>query len=251
MRLAWNITDDEVAKVKAFVAAYSGNALVKFRIERNVTNRPAAIDRPHFWHALIACLLTTQQNSGPKSAIIRFLNSTPFCLSLDRCRACTDVAELVRRELRDFGGIRRWNTIAGEVAKNLEWLEDRYWGDVDLILNWLIGVDDAKVERNVATFIDHRFAGFGPKQARNLLQMLGLTRYETPLDSRIAKWINACGFQVTIDPKSLAGVGPYEALSDKIQELCKRAEILPCVLDAAVFASFDGNGWNEVDEILW
>ena len=33
--------------------------------------------------------------------------------------------------------------------------------------------------------MSERLAGFGPKQARNLLQGLGLTRYEIPIDSRI------------------------------------------------------------------
>jgi hypothetical protein len=31
--------------------------------------------------------------------------------------------------------------------------------------------------------------GVGPTQARNLLQSLGLTWYEIPLDSRVVRWL--------------------------------------------------------------
>jgi hypothetical protein len=36
----------------------------------------------------------------------------------------------------------------------------------------------------VAGYIQETFEGFGPKQSRNLLQALGLTRYEIPIDIR-------------------------------------------------------------------
>src|SRR3712207_8726784 len=38
--------------------------------------------------------------------------------------------------------------------------------------------------------IDDSLKGFGPKQSRNLLQGLGLTRYEIPIDIRITRWFN-------------------------------------------------------------
>ena len=41
-------------------------------------------------------------------------------------------------------------------------------------------------ERETARWIASRLVGFGPKQSRNLLQSLGLGRYEIPLDSRFA-----------------------------------------------------------------
>jgi len=47
---------------------------------------------------------------------------------------------------------------------------------------------DYVVERKVATYLSEGFAGegfhrVGSKQARNILQILGLTRFEIPLDS--------------------------------------------------------------------
>ncbi len=250
MPIAWNITDAEVAKVKAFVASRMNDGLVKHRIKFNLTNRPTCIDRADVWHNQIYCLMSTQQKSGPEAFVTKFVNLEPFPLSLEKCRASSDVRELVVSELTNFGGIRRAPTIASEAKTNIEWFHDQWWPEVDEVLRSLIGVDDPRAERLAAHFIDNAFKGFGPKQARNLLQMLGLTRYEIPLDSRVAKWFNAFGFGVSIDAAELPCIGPYERLSDKVIELCRRAEIYPCVLDAAAFASFDGDGWNSVDGII-
>jgi hypothetical protein len=32
---------------------------------------------------------------------------------------------------------------------------------------------------------------------------------------------------------------------DGFQALCQACDVVPCVLDAATFASFDGGGWTE------
>ena len=100
-------------------------------------------------------------------------------------------------------------------------------------------------ERQVATYIDETFKGFGPKQSRNLLQALGLTRYEIPIDSRLIKWLNNFGFPVDLNATALSDRGYYEFVSDGIQELCQKANKYPCIFDAAVFALADGEAWND------
>jgi hypothetical protein len=186
---------------------------------------------------------------------MRFIDSDPFALSLAICRECGNVTDLVQKALSTHGGIRFVPKIAGQAEANLEWLEDQWWPQVDEVLNRLIVADDPMVEREAARFIDHNFEGFGPKQARNLLQMLGLTRYEIPLDSRIAKWFNKFGFPIRLSTGALADEGVYEFLSDGIQELCRRSGVYPCVLDGAVFVSFDGDAsstaWDSLNQILW
>jgi hypothetical protein len=42
----------------------------------------------------------------------------------------------------------------------------------------------------------------------------------------------------------------YEFVSDGINELCKACDILPCILDAAIFASYDKGRWTE-DDVNW
>jgi hypothetical protein len=37
----------------------------------------------------------------------------------------------------------------------------------------------------------------------------------------------------------------FNFVSDGCQRFCDACEITSCVLDAAIFASFDGDGWTE------
>lgn len=39
-------------------------------------------------------------------------------------------------------------------------------------------------------------------------------------------------------------VGYYHFVLDGIQELCEKAQVYPCLLDAAIFSSFDKNAWT-------
>ena len=39
----------------------------------------------------------------------------------------------------------------------------------------------------------------------------------------------------------------YEETLDRIQGLCEVAGVYPCLLDAAVFASFDEGRWTDAD----
>jgi len=105
-------------------------------------------------------------------------------------------------------------------------------------------------EREAAEFINNQFKGFGPKQSRNLLQSLGLTKYEIPIDSRITKWLNRFGFPVKLSAQALSDPNYYKFVSDGVQQLCAQSGVYPCVLDAAIFASFDKGGWSG-ENIIW
>ena len=80
---------------------------------------------------------------------------------------------------------------------------------------------------------DAAFDGLGPKQSRNLWQWLGLTRYETPLDSRVTDWINN-NLSVRVDKSKLLRSKHYEAVLDYIQALCEKAKVLPCIFDGSI-----------------
>jgi hypothetical protein len=250
MEIQWTITDVDVSTIKAFMRVHGQNPLVKERVRRNIERRPTTISPEDFWYYVVACLLTTQQRSGPDSAVMKFLSVDPFSLGLDACRRCDDLLAVATKSLTDAGGIRRAPTIAKELLGNLEWMEDKYWPEVENKLRPLLTADDPHGERAAARWIDAQFYGFGPKQSRNLLQMLGLTRYEIPLDSRVAKRLNEFGFPLRISAGALADEHVYEFMMDGVQALCRRCEIYPCVFDAAMFASFDGNGWDGL-AIVW
>ena len=111
----------------------------------------------------------------------------------------------------------------GELSENLDKLEHGLWKDMLAVTRGLLEPADSARERSAADFIDDHFVGFGPKQARNLLQGLGLTRYEIPLDSRVAKWLTKFGFPVPVSADALADRPYYHFVSDGVQHLCTSA----------------------------
>jgi hypothetical protein len=148
--------------------------------------------------------------------------------------------------LTKFGGIRFTLTIGRRAANNLLWLERGGWTLIEEQFCRLLQsrsreprVADAHIEREAARFVDAYLEGFGPKQARNLWQWLGLTRYEIPIDSRITEWFNRNTSHPEISVQRLANRKQYESVMDDLQALCGEINQLPCVLDAAIFASFD------------
>jgi len=71
-----------------------------------------------------------------------------------------------------------------------------------------------------------------------------------PIDSRIIKWLNDLPFPLRLSGPALADRHYYCFVVDGLQELCRTCEIMPCVLDAAIFVSFDKDGWTD-ENIIW
>lgn len=197
----------------------------------------------------MGCLLTTQQPSTAGKPVDRFIKAIPFPLSWKAC-AEPNLEELVVKTLTNFRGIRRTKTIGKETAANREWLNNGGWVAVEQIFGKLLERrsraavrEDANLERQAAHFAAENLYGFGPKQSRNLWQLIGLTRYEIPLDSRLAKWVNK-NLSRNIDVKKLGVLAYYEDTLDYIQSVCHNAGVLPCILDAAAFDYLEFNASN-------
>lgn len=249
MRLVWEISEDDTSRIQAFLARHKDNAFVKNRLQKNVAGPRPQFSRELFWRQMVACLLTSQQKSGPESPVSRLIHTEPFPVSYLDTLSHGQPAVFVRERLASFGGIRRYDVIAEECAFNLRLLEERFWPTVASMWAKLAEADDAQLERKAARLIDHELKGFGPKQSRNLLQGLGLTRYEIAIDSRVGKRLVELGFPLPVSTKMLADATTYELILDGIQELCRKSGVVPCVLDAAMFASFDGDGWEDIQTI--
>lgn len=245
MKLVWQVDADDAVRVRAFVEQYHSDPLVRYRVEHNITCPPNTVTVETFWEVAVGCLLTTQQRSGPDSAIVRLQNTTPFPLSYDFCTSQKDMAAAARVVLQEFGGIRRYIIIAKNLAQNFASLQAGLWLQIETVLRSLMCNHTPADERTAAEFMDQHLAGFGPKQSRNLLQSLGLTQYEIPIDSRIVKWLRKFGFPLDPSAAALSDIGYYNLISDGIQTLCREAGVLPCVLDAAIFTSFDNGGWTD------
>lgn len=245
MKLFWQIEGNDIVKFKAFYDQHKDKSFVKNRIHKNVNKNIPDFTRDEFWKAMVSCLLTTQQRSGPESRVTTFISKKPFPLSYPDCKT-SGASEYVHKTITDFGGIRRGNTIGQEAEKNLKWLETTGWIRIEEMYEGLMNNDNKEVEREWVEFIIARdknnkkiFSGFGPKQSRNLLQMLGLTKYEIPVDSRIIKWLNIFGFPLKLSSGALADSNYYNFILDGFQELCKHTDIYPCLMDAAIFSSND------------
>ncbi len=240
MKVLWQVEDEDVSRAKEFYERNKDNDLVVNRREINVEGKPPKFSRASFWKHMVECLLTSHQRAGPTSAASRFSGTYPFPLNYTECKRHRRLENFVRKTLVDFGGIWTFNRIAEQVNYNFRWLErDGGWYEVEEQIEKLRRTRTQKSEMRTADFIDDNLKGFGPKQSRNLLQELGLTKYEIPVDSRITKWLNDFGFPVTLSADALSDMNYYRFVSEGIRELCDACGIYPCLLDAAIFSSYD------------
>lgn len=250
MKVLWHIEPEDIEKVRRFYNLYRDDLVVQQRIERNLSETKPEVSKEQFWYVMVSCLLTTQQRSGPSSPVQKLIETRPFPLAYEHCVEQDDLQNYCQKTLRDFEGIRRFRRIADETSTNLAELERGLWSTTLEKISKLDWASTAQDERRVAAFVADRFKGFGPKQSRNLLQSLGLTRYEIPIDSRVTRWLNDFGFPVRLSAWALSDPNYYNFVSEGVQELCRQSNIYPCVLDAAIFTSFDQGGWSEKN-IIW
>lgn len=239
MKLTFQATDSEAQAVQSFYKQWSRNLFVIQREQENVQGKLKPVTKEWFWENLICALLTTQQRSGPNTPVTRFMNIEPFPLNLTDCMAVKNREKLIASRIKEFGGIRRGPTIAQEASKNLKWLEEKGWSLLLTRLKTLGPLATYLQEREVARFLAQNLTGIGPKQSRNLLQMMGLTRYEIPLDSRVTKWLNERQFPVVLNASNLSDEHFYSFVLDGFRALCEKAKLFPCQMDAAIFVSFD------------
>jgi hypothetical protein len=255
MKLTLEYSDADVAKLQKIVAAQQQRVFVVQRIQRNVLGAIPPADRETIWLTMLMCLLSTQQRSNVSSPISRFLFQKPFPLSLVACSSAENVEELVLRQIADFGGIRFAPKISQQVRANFEKLQNGEWQNLEQHLASLHFLreraprpEDYLVERQAARYMQGAlggFAGFGPKQSRNFWQSLGVMRYEFVLDSRVLKFLRELALPLPLSSLALGEEEYYCFLSDLLRDLCLKAGLLPCVLDAAIFSSFDQEEWPD------
>jgi len=243
MKILWQVSSEDIQKTKTFIKLHHRNKFVQARIKRNLGKTKPRITKTVFWRNLIACLVTTRQRSGPNSWVTRFLNSDSFLLDYSLCESKPRL-ELAAEKMLAKYRLRRSTVLAAQIRENLIYFRS-YWKEISGQLEELRIKKNITTERSVARYFQNKFKGIGPKQSRNLLQSLGLTRYEIPIDSRITKWLNYFGFPVELTAEGLSDANYYNFISDGIQHLCRKSNLYPCVLDAAIFSSFDKDKWTE------
>ena len=167
MQLDWIVTPGDQQRIEEFVASREGDYLVQHRIRRNVEGVHDPITETTIWKSLVSCLLSTQQRSGPASAITRFQGESPFPLALERCRSESSLSSYVTACLTDYGGIRFTEKIGRELEVNLARLDGGLWESVESSILRLLVPAGPALEREVAMILRASLYGIGPKQSRN------------------------------------------------------------------------------------
>lgn len=238
MKIEWVISEDDLNKYKKFIINHEDKKIV---LDRRKNLRPDLIGEikiNDFWRAFLIGILTSQQRSGGDSKIDVLLKSSESILTWDFCRKHKkNLAQVSAPVLRKYS-IRYPNKKPEYLQSGAEYL-DKNWSVLSPILNGLrsqaVGV---KEERKAALELQE-LKGIGPKQSRNIIQYLGLSRYEIPLDSRIMKRLKELGFPVPLSSTALGDEGYYRFVEDGLREILSRIGVLPCMFDAYAFASFD------------
>lgn len=237
MKIEWQISETDIARVKDVVEKHKGEPWTRDRCTRNLGDSKPSVTREAFWQTMVSMRLTTLQESGPGSLVANFNATSPFALEYELVTKQQDAKAFIEEVLRNAGLLRFSKKISNELSANLKELEHGEWSRTLEQCNRLAVLVHRDVEREVADYIDVKFKGFGPKQARNVLQELGLTRYEIPIDSRLTRWLNGFGFPIRLNASALYDRDFYVFVLDGIQRLCERADVLPCIFDISVFLS--------------
>ncbi len=192
--------------------------------------------------AMILCLSSTRQKMGKGTPFNKLKETKPFPLSLKQCRSKDGgLFEYVERTIGG-AGLQRGKRIAESCSQNLMWLTDPQASGFQTIrsaLDALFGAHNAASERSTAAIIRRHLHGLGPKQSRNFLQEFGLLRHEILLDAKVTKWMRAnlvpSGMELPLSQSVLGDETYYSLIVDKIQVACRKANVRPADLDAAIF----------------
>lgn len=239
MQLSWTIEKPSLEKWRKFINENIDNDFVHERKARNITRTNVDLSKSEIWRVLIGCQVTTQQRSGPNSPVSRFLDSSSIALDYKKCKNHSNIDLLLQQELSK-AGLRRSTIISSNLRKSLTYLENGGWQELVEKLETLQKNTTKGKERKVAMYLSGKeFPGLGPKQSRNFIQWLGLSRYEIPIDSRITKTMKKLGCSFVPSASALSDKEIYLVVQDGLQEIAAQLDIYPCILDACVFSSFD------------
>lgn len=238
MEIKWVVSDIHKKSYRDFLSKYEKNKFVVRRISRNINHTNLAFKKSDFWRALLGCFLTTQQRSGVGSRVQLFLDSDDPILDVNYCLKHLNLLGEVKATLAK-NGLRRSKRISIEIDHAVQTMKSVGWKEIEAKILSIARYTTTKKERIVAQFLQQKFYGIGPKQSRNLIQWMGLSRYEIPIDSRMIKVLKGLKFPVPLSPQALSDENYYCFIQDAIQLVLSEIDVYPCVFDACVFASLE------------
>ena len=246
MKVIWDLNDSDSKKVVDFVNE-NKTPFVENRISRNINRKGLILDKDIILRNMLMCLLATHHDSNQDKKLAAFFKKEPSLLTVEFLTKIYDNdIENEVLEVLTSNGITPSNKIINFFIQNYFYLLQSNWAIITELENCISGDYTISNERDLADNIDKIFKGFGSVQARSFLQALGLTKYEIPINSRIIAWLKDFGFPILISPIALQDKSFYHFITDGIQLLCAKANIYPCVLDAAIYSFNNANDWQSI-----
>lgn len=233
MGIDWCINDVDIKKITNFLNQQS-NPHVANRIARNINYQGLLINRDTILHALLYSMLLANQKHSLDSPFTSFFQKKPSPFLYITIINVSDVKKYVFETFKKHGIILDINKSPEFFAHNFQLLESTNWALLDILNKKLCQKEGKQAEREIADYVDTLFKGFGAIEARIFLQYLGLTKYEIPIDTVVSDWLNNFGFPVQLSTTALQDRNYYHFVSDGIQLLCKKANVYPSVLEAAI-----------------
>jgi hypothetical protein len=239
MQAKWIIDTTSLRRWEKLVKDNWNEDLPRTRRAQIGRRKSINISKAAIWRALVGCQVTTQARSGPDSLVHQFLHSKSPALALSRIEAAAQPRKLLQRELK-AARLRRWDVVSANLSDIIATLEAGEWKVLLGHLESLRSRAKMQDEREVVEYLlGNEYPGLGPKQARNFLQWLGLSRYEIPVDSRALRKLRELGANFVPGAGALSDSEVYEFVQSGLQQIALRLGVFPCILDACIFASFD------------
>lgn len=237
MRIDWHFDRKDLFGISQLIKEQSSKDVVVQRIRKNVDRVGIDISNRATWRGFVGCLVTTQQSSGKNSKVEQFMASESPVLDLETCFKTKNFAGKASK-LLSAAGLRRNLVIGQQLEAALPAFSRSNWTKINNSLKTILESSTLASEREISRMFQSKFSGLGPKQSRNLIQTLGLSRYIVPIDSRFAKHLKEISFPIPVSSLALQDETYYCFVEDGIQRLADALGIYPCVYDASVFASF-------------
>lgn len=237
MKIDWRISEVDIKKLNDFLVLQLNDLHVTNRIGKNIDLHGLLINRDTILQSLFFSLLLPSQKNRINLQITNLSKNIFSSIKYKTIINLPDIKKHIFEISKKHGITMDINKEPQYFAENFKFLESTNWILLDLISKKISQKAGAMAEREIADYIDTMFKGFGAIEAREFLQYLGLTKYEIPIDSIVSDWLNNFGFPVKLSITALQDRNYYHFVSDGIQLLCAKANVYPCVLEAAIHSN--------------
>jgi thermostable 8-oxoguanine DNA glycosylase len=223
------ITPQSIEYFKNLHAKHQNHPLVLERIENSSSDKKKQdIDINLFWSALVEIINATQDRSAGLNSPT---NDTDY--KIKKWDSIKDIShdelrELAYTEFMDSNIDKYSNNNARYAVSNRNFIKKQGEEKILKKIN-SCEVGNATSEEKTCVFLQ-KLKGIGPKQSRSILQYLGLSHHQVPIDSAVLNQLEISGIDIT-DAK-LDKERDYQEVQNIIWNISKELNVLPCVFDA-------------------